>query len=102
MLTIVSALFFAPGVIPAFHELAAIERDRLFICANAPIKVTFAAGGPARRNQLIELFRVDAIRELRIELIVAIAIDDEIFLVGVVSVLSFPNFRDRRMKVLFY
>src|ERR1700704_1766484 len=86
LLTIVRALFLDPGVVAALHKLAAIEPDRLFVAANAKIKVTFATGGFAICNQLIDLFSIDAVREFRIELIIAIAIDDKILLERLIAV----------------
>src|SRR5438067_2827712 len=78
LFAIIRALLLYPIVVTALHEVAAIKHDGLFITVDAAIEIAGATARFPVSNQPVENFHVNAVRELRIELILAISISDEV------------------------
>ncbi len=102
MLSIVRALLIDPGFIAALHEFATINRDRRFVTGNTAVKVALAPRGLSLGNQAIEFLSVDAVREFRIKLVIAVAIDKKVLLQRLIAVKRFTNVRHRGVKIFVH
>src|SRR5262245_10189817 len=101
LLPIVRALFIDPWLVSSRHELTAIKQYRLLVAIDAAVVSAFTTSVLAIGNPPLESFGIDAIGKLRIQLVIAIAINDEVLFERLVAVERFANVRDGGMKILF-
>src|SRR5262249_16716044 len=100
LLMVIRPLFFNPIVIATVHKLATIKFDRRFVMSDATILLSGAASRVALRHQTVELLNVDRVRELRIEQVITITIEEEILFERLIAVERLADVRHRRVKIL--
>src|SRR5579885_414979 len=100
LFAIVRTLLLGPLVVRPLHELAEVERRRLLVCLDEGFGVARAPRGVPFSDEPVELFGINLVRELRVELIVAVAVEQEILFQRLVAVERLPYVRDGRVKIL--
>src|SRR5262249_39007969 len=100
LLMVIRPLFFNPIVIATVHKLATIEFDRRFVMSDATILLSGAASRVAFRHQAVELLNVNRVRELRIEQVITITIEQKVLLERLIAVERLANVRHCRVKIL--
>src|SRR5260370_28414891 len=102
LFAIIRALLLHPGLITALHKLASIKRGRPLVTVDTFIKLARAPGSLAIGNQPLELFRIDAVVEIRVQLIVAFAINEKVLFQRLVAVKAFADVRNRWLEILLH
>src|SRR5205085_10344043 len=102
LLAVIRALLLDPLVVTALHELAAVERDGLLVGADGRVLLARAARRVALGGEAVELLGVNAVGELRVQLIIAVAVEEEVLLQGLVAVERLAYVRDGRVEVLLH
>src|SRR5262245_46625468 len=100
LLVVIRPLFFSPLVVATAHKFAPAEFDRGLIARDATILLSGAASRVAFGHKAVELLDVNRIRKIRIEQVIAVAIEEEVLFEWLIAVKRLANVRHRRVKIL--
>src|SRR5215510_9606137 len=100
LLVVIRPLFLNPLVIATAHKLSPVEFDRGLIASDATILLSGAASRVAFRRKAIKFLDVNRVREIRIERVIAVTIEEEVLFERLIAVERLANVRHRRVKIL--
>src|SRR5262245_27281045 len=100
LLVVIRPLFLNPIFIATLHKLAAVEFDRRFVVCDATLLLSGAASRGALRDKAVELLDVDRVREIRIEKVIVITVEQKVLFERLIAVESLADVRHGRVKIL--
>src|SRR2546425_5569692 len=86
LFAVIGALLLDPLLITSLHKLAPVKRQRSIKGSDTVFKLSRPPRIFTFGQQLVELFDVDAVRKLRIELVVAVTVKQEVLFEWLVTI----------------